>query len=74
MQKQRLLLLLVMPYTTILGGNVIVTLTEDESKEIRMAAAMNTKPIAGKTMGECFQLTLIEMVLAKIRKKNGITD
>jgi hypothetical protein len=65
---------MVMPYTTILGGNVIVTLTEDESKEIRMAAAMNTKPIAGKTMGECFQLTLIEMVLAKIRKKNGIAD
>jgi hypothetical protein len=53
---------------------MITTLTEEESKEIRMAAAMNTKPIAGKTMGECFQLTLIEMVLAKIRKKNGITD
>lgn len=64
----------VMPFTMIHGGNMITTLTEAENKEIRMAAAMNTKPIAGKTMGECFQLILIEMVLAKIRKKNDITD
>ena len=51
---------------------MITTLTEAENKAIRMAAAMNTKPIAGKTMGECFQLTLIEMVLDKIRQKNKI--
>jgi hypothetical protein len=51
---------------------MITTLTEEENKSIRMAAAMNTKPIAGKTMGECFQLTLIEMVLDKIRQKNKI--
>ena len=53
---------------------MITTLTEEENKSIRMAAAMNTKPIAGKTMGECFQLTLIEMVLAKIREKNDRTN
>jgi hypothetical protein len=51
---------------------MITTLTEEENKSIRMAAAMNTKPIPGKTMGECFQLTLIEMVLDKIRQKNKI--
>jgi hypothetical protein len=53
---------------------MITTLTEAENKAIRMAAAMNTKPIAGKTMGECFQLTLIEMVLDKIREKNDRTN
>ena len=53
---------------------MITTLTEEENKEIRMAAALNTKPIAGKTMGECFQLTLIEMVLDKIREKNDRTN
>jgi len=63
---------MVMLFTMILGGSMIVTLTETENKDIRMAAAMNTKPIAGKTMGECFQLTLIEMVLEKIRQKNKI--
>jgi hypothetical protein len=51
---------------------LIITLTDEENKEIRMAAALNTKPIPGKTMGECFQITLINLVLDKIREKNKI--
>jgi len=51
---------------------MIVTLTDQESQDIRMAAALNTLPVTGKTMGECFQLTLIRLVLDKIKEKNGI--
>jgi len=51
---------------------MIVTLTDQENQDIRMAAALNTLPVTGKTMGECFQLTLIRLVLDKIKEKNGI--
>ena len=56
-----------MPVTT-----AWIELTPVEIAEIMMDAALNTIPIPGKSMGHCFQQTLIAKVLEKFKEKNVV--